>query len=90
MLFDGEEDSGLQDGGTAATAALVFLPNDVVNSANDDCTEEEAAAEAAHGCQKKFDQHKSVGIVKLVCVTITKIYFILNKVTVDYRLSSYS
>ena len=89
MLFDGEDDSGLQDVGTAATATLVFLPNDVVNSAKDDCTEEAAAAEAAHGCQKQFDQHKSVGFVKLVCGTIAKIYFILNKVTVDYRLSSY-
>ena len=40
--------------------------------------------------QKRFDQHKSVVFVKLVCVKFTKIYSILNKVIVDYRLSSYS
>ena len=87
MLFDGEEDSGLQDGGAATAAALVFLPTDVANYVEDDCTE--AEAEVASSCQKKFDQHKSVEFVKLVCVIITHIYSMLDNVIVYYRLSSY-
>ena len=52
MLFDGARASVLQDSGTAATAALIFLPTDVANDMKDDCIEAvaEAEAEATDGC----------------------------------------
>ena len=54
--------------------------NDNDNS-NDDDTNNTVVRNLS---RQKFDQHKSVEFIKLVCVTITKIYSILDKVIVDY------
>ena len=88
MLFDGEGAPGLQEGGTAAAMALVFLPTDVANDAKDDCTK--AAVKAANGCSDNFYAKKvSLEPDKLEGGGVVFLFEPLNKVIVNYIQTDY-
>mmetsp|Transcript_10630 Transcript_10630/g.10282 ORF Transcript_10630/g.10282 Transcript_10630/m.10282 type:complete len:88 (+) Transcript_10630:670-933(+) len=87
MLFDGERASGLQDGGTSAGVALVFLLTDV---AKDDCIEAAAKAAAADGCcDGCFVKKVSLEPDRVEGEEgVALLFEPLDKVIVDYRLFS--